>query len=621
MKRAYKVLLVASLTVATSTFLQAQVNVVPMSQPNKEVSVTQIGGKQEQEKPAAAPATAQPAAAPAAAKAVDVQEPEQVVKKELNEEHFLPIRGVQRITVSNPQVITAIVFPDGSGINVSMKGQGTSDLRVFLPDGSVRFIRFVVSSQDVEKDLQSLRQLLSDVVGVTATRVGDMLVTQGTIVSVTDYQKYKTIIEKFNVIDLVESQITQSEQQKMLAQLRQDFDSRNFGQIAASLKKDSTGELNIWLTGVATTDREKAEAEEIAKLYFPKVMSHIQLQKPMIEMDVVIVTVDMSKADKRGDNLYSALNTIDFQLLREVEQADPKTGIISEFYTAQPVQQLNGHGDDAAREYLFNYPGAAGGRAGSGLDFGTDNAGSSGDELLMTWDPGGNALAQIEANKTQGYVIGYNAPHVSVLSGESASFKDGLSTFVGLTGSESVGVTEIEQGTTITVVPSVLENGKIRIQVTTSTKSGTTNQTGLSGGGGGNIQEIITLKDVNTSSSVEVNDGQTIIIAGTNGNVFSTSKDEFPLFSKIPVINLFFKESGRQGTNVRSFVFLTPTSPNVFTEANRRRHSENADKARKYYEQDSQYRKGSVGYYLGWEKDIPAPPEVTPAPEDSFGNQ
>ncbi|HMX62490.1 MAG TPA: pilus assembly protein N-terminal domain-containing protein, partial [Candidatus Sumerlaeota bacterium] len=432
MKKAYKALLVASLAMVGGGTALAQVGSVPPVTPAAQ-GVTNTRTDNEPRPTPAAPAATAAAPAPAAAAAqTTLQEPERVVRKEVDQDEYLGIQGVGRIAVSNTNVITATVSPDGNGILVHSKAAGTSDLRAMLNDGSVRLIRFVVSSQDVAKDLQTLRQLLSDVVGVSASQVGDLLVVQGTIVSMADYQRYQTIIKNFNVVDLVESQITQSEQQKMLAQLRQDFDARNFGQIKAELKENNEKEISAWLTGVATTDREKSEAEQIAKLYFPNVISHIQLQKPIIELDVVLVTVDMSKADRRGTNIYNQLNSIDFQLLREVEQADPQTGIISNFYTAQAVQRLNGHGDDAAREYLFNYPGAAGGRAGTGLDFGTDNAGYGEDELLVTWDPGGNVLAQIEATKTQDYVVHYQAPHLSVVSGETASFKDGLSTFVSL---------------------------------------------------------------------------------------------------------------------------------------------------------------------------------------------
>ncbi len=612
MKKAYKALLVASLAMVGGGTALAQVGSVPPVTPAAQ-GVTNTRTDNEPRPTPAAPAATAAAPAPAAAAAqTTLQEPERVVRKEVDQDEYLGIQGVGRIAVSNTNVITATVSPDGNGILVHSKAAGTSDLRAMLNDGSVRLIRFVVSSQDVAKDLQTLRQLLSDVVGVSASQVGDLLVVQGTIVSMADYQRYQTIIKNFNVVDLVESQITQSEQQKMLAQLRQDFDARNFGQIKAELKENNEKEISAWLTGVATTDREKSEAEQIAKLYFPNVISHIQLQKPIIELDVVLVTVDMSKADRRGTNIYNQLNSIDFQLLREVEQADPQTGIISNFYTAQAVQRLNGHGDDAAREYLFNYPGAAGGRAGTGLDFGTDNAGYGEDELLVTWDPGGNVLAQIEATKTQDYVVHYQAPHLSVVSGETASFKDGLSTFVSLEGANTTSVANIEQGVQVSATPFILENGKIRIQITTSTKATTSNQTSSD-------DEIFSLKDVNTSSVVEVSDGQTIIVAGSNANLFSTTKNEMPLLGKIPIINLFFKFQARQGTQVRSFIFVTPTSPNIWTEANRKRHSDNADRARQYYERDSQYRKGSVGYYLGWEKDIPAPPALTPAPEDKFG--
>ena len=612
MKKAYKALLVASLAMVGGGTALAQVGSVPPVTPAAQ-GVTNTRTDNEPRPTPAAPAATAAAPAPAAAAAqTTLQEPERVVRKEVDQDEYLGIQGVTRIIVSNTNVITATVSPDGNGILVHSKAAGTSDLRAVLNDGSIRLIRFVVSSQDVAKDLQTLRQLLSDVVGVSASQVGDLLVVQGTIVSMADYQRYQTIIKNFNVVDLVESQITQSEQQKMLAQLRQDFDARNFGQIKAELKENNEKEIGVWLTGVATTDREKTEAEQIAKLYFPNVISHIQLQKPIIELDVVLVTVDMSKADRRGTNIYNQLNSIDFQMLREVQQADPQTGIISNFYTAQAVQRLNGHGDDAAREYLFNYPGAAGGRAGTGLDFGTDNAGYGEDELLVTWDPGGNVLAQIEATKTQDYVVHYQAPHLSVVSGETASFKDGLSTFVSLEGANTTSVANIEQGVQVSATPFILENGKIRIQITTSTKATTSNQTSSD-------DEIFSLKDVNTSSVVEVSDGQTIIVAGSNANLFSTTKNEMPLLGKIPIINLFFKFQARQGTQVRSFIFVTPTSPNIWTEANRKRHSDNADRARQYYERDSQYRKGSVGYYLGWEKDIPAPPALTPSPEDKFG--
>jgi hypothetical protein len=561
------------------------------------VAVTTIVGGNQSDEPAAAAtsapaATPAPAAAPAAARRGAEEQAESTFRKSVGEDEVLPVRGAKTIAVSNQGVLTASVMANGQAVLVSAKGRGTSDVRIFTDDG-VRVFRFVVSGANLEEELKMVRELLTDVVGVNADKSGDAIVCRGRITSNEDNRKYRQIIDRFDVIDLVEVRVSLVEQERALAELNKKLNERNYSTVKAQLVTDPSGDVGVWLTGVVYTDQAKGETEEIAGMYFQRIMNHVGLEKRMVEIDVTLVTVDLNKTNDRGpaQGPYSNVDVAVGNTLGKVSpfaDADADPGSAGEF----------------GSEGLF------------GSSDGTDWSDANLDFRLLS------GVKSLQFLKSKRYTTYYGEQHQSVVSGETAQFQDGNTIYVPLVGSETAGLATIETGLSVQVRPEILENTKIKTDVTVDLVAASQSETpSFSSEDGDSSQASLQLKKFNSTSTLTGENGQTIVVSGVNSNLFGMTKDSTPLLEQIPIINLVFKKQARRGTNVRSFFFITPEVPNTYEEAGRRAYSATAPQAKQYYKSDSAYREGNWAFYLGWAKDVPMPPEPTPAPEEHDGTK
>jgi len=566
------------------------------------VTVTTIAGGPKQE-PAATEAPAATTTAPAAESATkrsSEEVAERTYRLSVGQEELVPAKGVKNIAVSNPKVVTASVVRNGEGVLVNAGGRGQSDVRVFTDDG-VRLYRFIVSGANIEQDLDSIRELLVDISGVRVERSKDLIVTKGTLISKDDERRYKAIIERFDVVDLVDRKINDSEEKRSLAELQKKLVERNFATVKAALVTDPKGEVGVWLTGVVYTDQAKNETQDIAEMYFAnKIVNHVSLEKRMVEVDVTMLTVDLNKSNGRGDNAWNSMQVGMGQTLGELSP------------TGEPQDATSG---DVifGTEDTGNSPFDSNGLFGSTDQ--TDWSDANLDFRVL------NGVQNLAFLKSKTYTTYYGEQHQAVLSKETADFQDGATIFVPLVGSENAGLATIETGLSVSVTPEILENTKIRTEVAIDLLAQNQSQAPKfedagGGTGGASAQTSMQLKKFKSSSTLDCENGQTIVVSGINSNLFGMTKDSTPLLEQIPVVNLLFKKHGRNGQNIRSFLFVTPELPKTFEEAGRRAYSSSGPEAKTYYKGDSLYREGNWAYYLGWAKDVPAPPEPTPFPED-----
>lgn len=535
------------------------------------------------DQPAPPPPVASPPAAAAAAAQqapTPVEELAEVVRKRIGEDHFLPVDAA-RIAVTNPRVITATQLPDRSGIIVTMRATGISDLRLFQADGRMIVYRFQVVGTDIAEQLNQLRDLLAEVPTVTAKRTGDHIVINGTLLSLEDERRYDEILKRFDVLDMVERRFSTVEQQRRIESVQAILRERGLEGVNARLVSRAGDDMAAYLTGVVVRPEEKAQAEGVAEMFFGRVESHINVRARLVELDVVLITVDFSKDEQRGQNIFDQLNTMDF-----------KVGVFE---------------DDGA---TLAIPGWGGGSGPAGI---------RGEEWSYTWIPEGTVTAALRAAKGSTYVSYYAEPFLTVVDGETGVFQDGGTAYVALTSQENVGVAQVDTGIQLTVTPYIEENGKIRVKVLTDVSVESENVPTFEGSG---IAGTLNVKRAKTESVIEVGDGQTIVVAGSNSNLFDQTMSKTPLLGDIPILNLWFKSKDRKGSNVRSFFFITPRlAPTQYQTADDP-FSRQAPKAKAYYELDSQYRPSTVGYWLGWEDDLPEPePEKKDRPEDVYSHQ
>lgn len=602
MKRKQVLSVAMALAVGTSSMALAQggVGTAPLKTPASggTVNVTTVAGVQKQDAPAASPAAATTSAP--AAEETRSRASEEVIETtyriSVGEEKIIPARGARNISSSNPKAVEATVLQGGAGVSAKGVGRGQSDIRVFTEDG-VRLYRVIVSGANIEQDIKAINELMVGMQGLSVDRAGDLIVLRGEITTKDDERKYKAILERFDVVDLVTRKISIVEQERALTELQRKLNDRQYSTVKASLFTNPDGEVGVWLTGVVNTDQAKAETTDIAAMYFSNnIISHVSLEKRMVEIDVTMVTVDLNKTNDRGAVPY---NNFTFGVAQEATK-------VGRDYSSSLLDDAAGGADDANAASLVD------GRGLFGSSAGTDRGPVTLDFAVL------NGVKSVNFLKSKRYTTYYGEQHQAVLSGETAQFQDGATIFVPLVGSENAGLATIETGLSVSVTPEILENTKIRTSVSVDLLAQNQSEAPtFDDGSGGSDQASLQLKKFKSSSVLDCENGQTIVVSGINSNLFGMTKNSTPLLEQIPIVNLVFKQQGRNGQNVRSFFFITPEMPKTFEEAGRRAYSTTGPQAKQYYKGDSLYREGNWAFYLGWAKDVPAPPEPTPFPEDN----
>ncbi len=538
-----------------------------MLEADSSVAVDHIAGPQAQaQAPAAVTGGATTSAQTSARPAANDDSVLEVIRRAPGERYFLMETRVDDIFVSNPQAISAVVRD--TGVEVTFVGRGTSDLQI-VRGNDRRVYRFVTIEADVDRSLEELRRMLSGIIGVNVERVGDSIVTSGQILTQEDAKRYETVIKRYDVVDLVERRFFQVEQERLLADLMDAFKSREFTNIKADLRKNNKGEPFVVLTGFAYTDRQREFAEDLAASYFDNVTNQISLDKPEIQLDIILVTFDLDKVATRG------------------REQGPFSDIVLNLGTAtDPIGGITLDGDLNNGQYEWS----------DGFLFGQVLAGGALLRLL----------------KTEESVTNYIEAFTVVKSGESATYQDGGSILVPLVGSESVGIATIDTGLVLTMTPIVDDNKKITVNVSVDNNSTTEDGTTFSGGGE-NSPGTLALRTSRSESTITAENNQTVVVSGINANLYGRSKAETPILGKIPIVNLFFKKQSRRGANTRSYFFITPRVPTLFNEG-RPSIAEAGQEAREFFERHSEYVVPGPGFYLGWDKDNKTVKEVPPAP-------
>lgn len=487
----------------------------------------------------------------------------QTIRRAPGERYLVQERNFDNFFITNPNVISATVRE--SGIEVSFIGRGTSELQI--QDGDrTRSYRFVTTSVDLDSTLQELRQLLTRVIGVEAERVEDKIVVSGQIITQDDLIRYERIIERFDVLDLVERRFLEVEEQRLLEGLREVLRDRGLDTVRADLRRNRRGEPFVLLTGVAYTDRQLSDSTQLARSYFDNVTNQITLEKPEIQLDVILVTFDLDQGAGRGR----------------------REGPFSDI-----------------RMRLGSSPGADDGvTLNAVLGGGVTNW--AGQNLFGQILDGETTLRFLKNEKS---VINYVEAFSVVKSGETAYFQDGGEVIIPLVGRDNVGLASIDTGLILQMTPVVEENLKIttRISLTYNTGSETFS------GGTENDPGTMSRRTARSNSTITAENGQTIVVSGSNTNLYEESKRSTPLLERIPIVNLFFKTKNRVGGNTRSFFFVTPRAPTLYR-SDTTSIAAHAEDARRHYQTESQYSQPDAGFWLGYDQYQNQEREIQPHP-------
>ncbi len=163
-------------------------------------------------------------------------------------------------------------------------------------------------------------------------------------------------------------------------------------------------------------------------------------------------------------------------------------------------------------------------------------------------------LGFLQALRTEGVVKSLNEPTVTTISGRPASFLVGGEQAVPVpAGLGQVGIQFEEFGTRLNVVPIVLGNGKIRLEIEPEVSQ-------LSAADGTSIDGVVvpgrTTTRINTT--VELEDGQTFVLGGLVQKQVQASAVKTPVLGDLPFLGAAFRSVSYEEDETEMVMLVTP---------------------------------------------------------------
>lgn len=217
-------------------------------------------------------------------------------------------------------------------------------------------------------------------------------------------------------------------------------------------------------------------------------------------------------------------------------------------------------GAGAAAFGRFN-PNLAGGavtNAGVGETIGSTGAAAS----QITSTSRASTLVGVDAKNRDGIIRVLAEPNIMAISGQSASFLSGGKIFIPVAqnrdnGGTTITLEEKEFGVGLKFTPTVLDGTRINLKLVSEASE--LQQTGspfTSFNGAVAILPSMSTRRVDTT--VQLNDGQSFMIAGLIKNNLTASLDKFPGLGEVPVMGALFRSTEFQNDQTELMFIVTP---------------------------------------------------------------
>ena len=176
---------------------------------------------------------------------------------------------------------------------------------------------------------------------------------------------------------------------------------------------------------------------------------------------------------------------------------------------------------------------------------------------------GGNGATNLslDAQKSDGVVKVLAEPNIMAISGQEGSFLAGGKIFIPVAQSNGVGQTisleEKEFGVSVRFVPTVLEGGRINLQVRPEVSELNKDGVGISAPGINGLAILPSFTTRKASTTVQLYDGQSFAIGGLIKNNVTTNVHAFPFLGEVPVLGTLFRSSDFQNDRTELLFVIT----------------------------------------------------------------
>lgn len=217
----------------------------------------------------------------------------------------------------------------------------------------------------------------------------------------------------------------------------------------------------------------------------------------------------------------------------------------------------------------------------------------------------------IDAQKKDGVVRLLAEPNIMAISGQQASFLSGGRVFIPVTQNSSTGgvpsitLEEREFGIGVKFTPTVLDGTRVNLKMVTEVSD--LSQTGSAFATVNNVTSVLPSFTVRRAdTTVQLNDGQSFVIAGLIKNNVTETIKRFPGLGDIPILGALFRSSEFQKDQTELLFVITPRLVKPLAEAPRLPTDNHVAPGR-----GDIYINGSME---GWESDMPRAPAPAPRP-------
>ena len=231
---------------------------------------------------------------------------------------------------------------------------------------------------------------------------------------------------------------------------------------------------------------------------------------------------------------------------------------------------------------------------------------SNGGGLLSALKVGRTAI-NIDGQKDDGLVRVLAEPNIMAISGQQASFLSGGKIFIPVSSSNNFGIPTItleekEFGIGVKFTPTVLDGGRVNLKMVSEVSD--LSQTGspfTTLNGVVSVLPSFTVRRADTT--VQLNDGQSFVVAGLIKNNITETIKRFPGLGEIPILGALFRSSEFKKDQTELLFVITPRLVKPLAEAPRLPTDNHVEPSRVEI-----YTKGSL------EGSAPAPAAPAPAP-------
>lgn len=150
-------------------------------------------------------------------------------------------------------------------------------------------------------------------------------------------------------------------------------------------------------------------------------------------------------------------------------------------------------------------------------------------------------------------------PNITALSGQQAQFLSGGEFPIPVSDDDGITIEYRDYGVGVTFVPTVLDSGKINLNLKVLVSElSTANTVALSPGDSNATLIVPSLVKRTTSTTVELGDGQTIAIGGLISDNFRESVDKIPGLGDIPILGQLFRSQEFIKGQTELVIMVTP---------------------------------------------------------------